>query len=84
MIFHQFLVQGIDPLLRWGMKCDTLFGRHFAHFVDPLVKVLQNALIALDSFFFKKSNNFAKKFNYLPAIQSIHSKYLTKYENTYG
>tara|TARA_Y100000766_G_C18635440_1_gene472909 strand:+ start:477 stop:704 length:228 start_codon:yes stop_codon:yes gene_type:complete len=53
MIFHQFLVQGIDPLLRWGMKCDTLFGRHFAHFVDPLVKVLQNALIALDSFFLR-------------------------------
>jgi len=68
-----FLVQGTDPLLRWGVRCDNLFGRQFAFFVDPLVKVLQNALIALNCFF-TKSNNFAEKFNYWPAIQSIHSK----------
>jgi hypothetical protein len=55
-----FLVQGKDPLLRWGTECDTLFGRHFAHFVDPLVKVLQNALIAL-GFFFLRSKTILSK-----------------------
>tara|TARA_B100001250_G_C19735318_1_gene760467 strand:+ start:1058 stop:1288 length:231 start_codon:yes stop_codon:yes gene_type:complete len=46
----KFLVQGKDSLLRWAVKCDTLSGHQFGHFVDPLVKVLQNALIALSYF----------------------------------